>query len=88
MTEPEALPNYTHCKIPVDSIELRGNERPPVSLDGQWWIIRRAMVKDVLLDGFEPEQVTCLTIEQVRELMQTPEWSIPDDPARQAQPPL
>ena len=78
MNEPEELPiepNYTHCKIPADSIELAGNERPPLSLDGKWWIIRREMVKHVLLEGFDESQVTCMTIEEVRDMMQTPEWS-------------
>jgi len=58
--------NYTHCLIPADSIELKGNERPPLSLDGKWWIIRRKMV-DV--------ECECLTLSEVIALMQTPEWT-------------
>ncbi len=81
MTEEiETLPNYTHCKIPVDSIELTGNERPPVSLDGRWWIIRRESVVNDLLAGFNQSQVTCLTLKEV--------IALKDDPAWQTQSPL
>ncbi len=79
----EALPVepvYTHCKLPVDSIELTGNERPPVSLDGQWWIIRRESVVNDLLAGFDESQATCLTLEEV--------IALKGDPAWQDQPPL
>jgi len=68
--------NYTHCKIPADSVELTSNERPPLSLDGKWWIIRRMDFE--WLEGFEGEVPTCLTLEEVRDLMQTPQWSNQD----------
>ena len=67
MEELETAPNYTHCQVPADSIELAGNERPMVSLDGTQWVIRRAMVEG---------DCVCLTLEDVKALHSNPLWSV------------